>query len=908
MRKNLLVFLMGMLLLSIGSFPVIAQTGTVTGTVLDSDNQDILIGATVVIKGTTKGATTDINGKFILSGLDAGNQTVVVSYVGYVNQELFVKVIDGQTVDLGNISLGAGAVGLKEVEVIASVAIDRKTPVAVSTIKGSEIEEKVGNQEFPEILRSTPSIYATKQGGGFGDSRINVRGFDQRNTAVLINGVPVNDMENGQVFWSNWAGLTDVTSNIQVQRGLSASKLAIASVGGTINIITNAADMKKGSRARYSIGNDGYNKFSFSTSTGLTENGWAISLQGTHTRGDGYIDGTKFRAYSYFASVAKVFNNRHSIHFTALGAPQWHHQRTIGEFDNITLEDFDQRGLKYNPQWGTLNGEEFSWRRNFYHKPKVFINHYWNISDRTELATTAYISYGRGGGTGPRGRINGGFDNSEQFKDENGQIRFDDIQRWNQGEDVPDFGEPRVTWGELNPGVDNADGFFADKFVNTSREGFIRRASVNSHNWVGILSNLTHELSDMFTLTSGIDLRHYRGIHYRRLDNLLGADAYFTNANINLAGQFITEEKGAEAIADLKDDATLNYHNDGIVQWIGLFGQLEYNQGPLSAFISSSISNQGFKRIDYFNYLDGDDTEADGDPKQETDFENFLGGNIKGGANYNINERHNVFANIGFYSRQPIFDNVYINFLNEVNPNVENERVFGAELGYGYRSKMFSANLNLYRTTWTNRFLSREIDVEGGEDGTANLAGIDQIHTGIEIDMTFRPVNSLTIDGMFSIGDWTYGDNVTVGIFDDNQVNIGTFDYFLDGVKVGDAAQTTARIGVTYEILKGLRLFGSWYYASDLYAEYDVTTDDTFLTAGNQAVELPSYNLIDAGVYYDFRVSKLDLTWGLNVNNVFDEEYIAELDTNITAEDNFRQNRGFYGFGTTWNSSLSVRF
>ena len=906
MKKSLLFFSMGMLLLLLRGEAVYAQ-GTVTGTVLDAENQEALIGATVVLKGTTKGATTDINGSFTLSGLAAGDQVVVISYVGYENQELFVKVIDRQTIDVGTVALGASAVGLKEVEIIASVAIDRKTPVAVSTIKGSEIEAKIGNQEFPEILRSTPSIYVTKQGGGFGDSRINVRGFDQRNTAVLINGVPVNDMENGWVFWSNWAGLSDVTSNIQVQRGLSASKLAINSVGGTINIITNAAEMKRGNRLGYSIGNDGYHKFSFSTSTGLTENGWAISLQGTHTRGDGYIDGTQFRAYSYFASIAKVFNDKHSLHFTAIGAPQWHNQRRIGRFDEVTLETFQERGLKYNHLWGELDGEVFNWRRNFYHKPKIFFNHYWTISDRTELATTAYISFGRGGGTGPRGRLNSRFDTDEVFRDENGQVRFEDIRRWNTGEDVPDFGDPKVTWGALNPDLDNSEGFFADKFVNTSNEGLVRRASINSHNWVGVLSNLTHELSDRFTLIAGIDARHYRGIHYQRIDNLLGADAFFTDDNINLAGRFVTEERESSAIVNLRNDAPINYNNDGIVQWLGLFGQLEYTQGPLSAFVSTSLSNQGFKRIDYFNYLDGDDTEADGDPKQETDFENFLGGNVKGGANYNINERHNVFANVGFYSRQPIFDNVFINFLNTVNPDVENERVFGAELGYGYRSSIFSANLNLYRTSWTNRFLNRSVDVDGVE-GTANLSGIDQIHTGIEVDMTFRPISNLTIDGMFSIGDWTYGGNINTSIFDDNQVNQGNFTYFLDGVKVGDAAQTTARIGITYELLKGLRLYGSWYFADDLYAEYDVANDDLFLTPGNQAVKLPSYNLVDAGIYYDFRVGKLDFTWGLNVNNVLDEEYIAELDSNITGEGRFNENRGFYGFGTTWNSTLGVRF
>ena len=87
---------------------------------------------------------------------------------------------------------------------VADIAKDRKTPVAVSTIKETAIVEKLGNQEFPEVLSSTPSVYTTKSGGGFGDSKINIRGFGQENIAVMVNGMPVNDMENSKVYWSNW--------------------------------------------------------------------------------------------------------------------------------------------------------------------------------------------------------------------------------------------------------------------------------------------------------------------------------------------------------------------------------------------------------------------------------------------------------------------------------------------------------------------------------------------------------------------------------------------------------------------------------------------------------------------------------------------------------------------------------
>ena len=227
----------------------------VSGTVIDSELDSPLPGATVVIKGSSTGISTDFNGNFTLKSADDG--VLIVSYVGY--ETLEVAFTPGQ--NLGILSLQPSSELLEGVMVIASVAIDRKTPVAVSTIKATQIETKLGTQEFPEILKSTPGVYATKSGGGFGDGRLNLRGFNSENVAVMINGVPVNDMENGRVYWSNWAGLSDVTSSMQVQRGLGASNLAVPSIGGTVNILSKTIDVESGGSITTSIGNDGYLKY-----------------------------------------------------------------------------------------------------------------------------------------------------------------------------------------------------------------------------------------------------------------------------------------------------------------------------------------------------------------------------------------------------------------------------------------------------------------------------------------------------------------------------------------------------------------------------------------------------------------------------------------------------------------------
>ena len=184
------------------SASVVLSQSTLTGTVKGSDYNEPLLGANVIEKGTTNGAVTDFDGNFTLT-TKASSGEIEISYVGYSTK---VITFNGNT-DLGEILLDASEFGLEEISIIASVAVDRKTPVAVSTIKADEIEFKLGTQEFPEILKSTPGVYATKSGGGYGDGRINLRGFNSENVAVMINGVPVNDMENGRVYWSNWAGL-----------------------------------------------------------------------------------------------------------------------------------------------------------------------------------------------------------------------------------------------------------------------------------------------------------------------------------------------------------------------------------------------------------------------------------------------------------------------------------------------------------------------------------------------------------------------------------------------------------------------------------------------------------------------------------------------------------------------------
>lgn len=889
--------------------------GQVSGTIVDEAGEG-LPGASILVKGTQKGTVTDIEGKF---SLDVPEGTVlVVSFIGFESMEVVSESDLSVTLKPGTSILGELVITSNVIDVVKS----RETPVAVSSIAPSEISMKVGNLEFPEIMNRTPGVYATKQGGGYGDSRISLRGFDQRNTSFLINGQPVNDMENGWVFWSNWQGLTDVASGIQIQRGLGASRLAVPSVGGTVSIFTKAADLQQNASVAQTVGNDGYTKTSLSYSTGRNQSGWAASVLLSRWAGNGYVDNTSGEGWTYFGAIGyEPEGSSHAFNLSLLGAGQWHHQRdawvSIRDYQNFGESGIDRR---WNTNGGVLNGEEFNMRRNFYNKPLATLNWDFQITENLSLATSLYASAGRGGGTGPRGQ---NFRNSDidilPFRRDltthmedgsraatrrpDGTIDFDAIVRVNQSTTLPYNGDLSDYQG-LRIG---SNGFRED---SVNRAVLIRRASMNSHDWFGGISTLDFT-SGKFRYSLGIDLRKYTGYHYRVLNNLLGLDGYFSSGNDNSLGQVIETTIDASPFNNTGlNGPKINYYNIGYVDWQGLNGLIEYNDNTkITAVLQAGVSNQGFQREDLFAQVRN--------PLSKT--KNQAGGYVKGGANYNFTETSNAFFNAGYISRQPLFDAVFPGFANNINPDLQNEIITSFEVGYGYYGRYLTISFNAYSTSWGNRFISRSFDVTLPDnttiEGTAQFKDIDVLHQGIEIEATYRPIDNLRLRGMLSAGDWRYTKDFDATIFDDNQAQIGTGTLYTKDAKVGDAAQFTSFFEADYRIGPANIDLG-YRFIDGLYADYDIADDSEFATPNNRgALKLPSYGLVDLGASVRFDVWGGNGSFRVNVNNLFDTTYIAESNTNVHAEDGSTTWKGvddtnfvWFGFGRTWNATLRFTF
>ncbi len=875
----------------------------ITGTVVDEEGNRLpaaLIELINVETARTYGTTSNIDGNFEVT-VEAGVYSVNISYMGYVDKLLTVDASTDQ--QLGQLVMEVSTIGLQEVMVVSSFARDRQTPVAISNISAEAITERLGTQEFPQILQSTPSVYATRDGGGFGDGRINMRGFDSNNIGVLINGVPVNDMENGRVYWSNWAGLSDVTQTMQVQRGLGASRLAISSVGGTINIITQSTEARQGGTLLYAVGHDGYRQEALSFSTGLLDNGWAVTALGGRRSGEGFVYGADYEAWSYFLNVSKRVSRDHTVSLTAFGAPQWHNQRWPRQRIQ-TYRDHPQ-GIRYNPSIGILNGEKYAASYNEYHKPQISLNHYWSITPNTTLSTAAYVSISSGGGRRTLG-------------ERSDWLQYD-----------RDSGLPTATTKLTPDGYLDFDAVVAENALSPTGSKAIIGRAVNEHDWYGVLSTAQTEY-DKYTFTGGVDLRYYRGYHFQEVTNLLGGSHFENFSDVNRP----RHER-------LKEGDKISYHDLGEVMWGGLFGQAEYTTDQYSAFVSATLSNTSYRRTDYFLYYDDDSPQrlelqaeaddykaqadaalAQGDQEgyedlmgqynsivgmramtpQRGDWIDFTAWSLKGGANYNISAYHNVFGNVGYFTRAPFFRWAYVGFTNVENVGVRHERVFSSEIGYGLRTPIVAANVILYRTEWLDKALVRNL----GQGVIANISGLNALHQGIEIDFTLRPTAQLEIRGMFSVGDWTWQDDLIAEIYDENQVFIDSIEVYAGGLKVGNSAQTTAALGVSYEVLPNLRIGFDANHYDRLFANFNVEDRGDFATRGTDSWQMPSYQLMDVNLRYRFTIAGLNATLIANVNNVFNTEAIRDATDGRSF--NYDTALVYYGWGRSWTTSLRIRF
>lgn len=885
-----------------------SQKTKVQGVIKDAITNEPIVGA-IVVYGESKGASTDIDGAFSLM-LDSGSYVIKASYIGYKAMEKRITA-KGKPVFV-DFTLSTNE--LSEIEVVSDIAIQRETPVAFSNIDTKKIQEDLGSRDLPLILNSTPGVYATSQGGGDGDARVSIRGFNSQNVLVLLDGIPMNDMVNGRVFWTNWFGLDNLSRGMQVQRGLGATKLAIPSIGGTINILTAGIDSKRAISVKNEYGNNNNYRIGLSYSSGRMKNGWAFNFAGSYKRNDGWFDNMSSRMWFYYGKVEKKIG-RHLVGFQVLGAPQTSAQRDFRVTYNVSSYNKDfaynlgidtvgkrERGWRYNPSWNYLSrpkegktaAEVYNTSVNQFHKPVISLKDFISVNEKLNISTIAYASYGRGYGT----QLDGGSGGNNIIA-ATGQQNLQGIY------DANTSPTQTVATGEN----------FASSWL---------RKNHNDHDWYGALATVNYKVKPSVTLSGGLDGRIYKGYVYSTFGDLFGAD---------LVKGINADQNSAPGYKYVGDKYVQNLERR--VRWLGGFAMAEYKKDKWAGFVNLSYATSMYKQINYFlpkqlvkdgNVIDvpyGTTVQYDGNSYDnsspelqynQTGWKQLNGYTAKAGANYNLTEHMNVFVNIGHLNRVPFITFVYRTDNKEYD-KVNNEVINSVELGYSYNSKNFSANINGYYTLWNNKPTSASFNISG-EPVSTTATGMNARHQGIEFDGIYRINRKLSLEGMLTIADWEWTSVATATIFDNDGNVISEQKFDPRGVKVGDAAQNTAGFNIRYEPIKKLYIKPQLNYFGKNYSNFSpdalVITDLTTgygPNVGRQSWRMPDYYLVDFSAGYSFAVKRVTFDVRGTVINALNQFYISDAQNNALNNDfNAAASTVNVGMGRRWLISLTATF
>jgi len=850
-----------------------ADPGTVVGQVTQEDGTPLAsarVVATNVQTGRQFGALTTADGTYVVIGLPPGSYRVEVRLIGYNTGRVDRVVVASAESTTTDFLMGTAAIAMDALEVFATRAVERETPVAFSDVNKEQVEQQMASQDIPLIMNVTPSVYATESGGAKGDSRINVRGFDQRNVAIMINGVPVNDMENGWVYWSNWDGIGDATSSIQMQRGLSAVNLATPSIGGTMNIITDPTALTPGGGFKQEFGSEGFIKTTASLATGMVGD-FAFSLQGVYQDGNGLANGIWNTGWSYYLGASWAISDKNRLDLFAIGAPQRHGQRlyqqNIGAFSTefaLSLDDYDPAaaeqfwespdGFDFNQNWNTVSesytGQQaagssrldrklsgsLNERENFFHKPQVNLNWHSMFSTTLSLSTVAYYSGGSGGGTGTLGDFE--WDYSKQpsrVADWDGNVRI------NSGE-LDDSGDPKPA----------------------GRSDGILRNSRNNQWTIGLISKLKKEFDSPLTMEIGVDWRTAEIDHFREFRDLLGGNYYLDDDN-DFTGEV---ERG------LGDKVDYDFTNT--VDWLGGFVQGEWSTPKYTVFGMVGASTIKYKSVNHF--IDDGGSELVMDP------DNLVGGQFKAGGLYNLTDQWGLFVNAGYISKVPIVDGVMLDEDGALNPDPQNEKFISFEGGanYGSVDRSVVVNLNAYFTQWNDRTRTRTVIDELGDEALISLLGLDARHMGVEAEATWRLSNIISLNGAASLADWEYTSDVSGTYRPDPGAPAEPYDLFVKGLKVGDAPQVQFMYGVTVFPTQGLfvQLLGRSYTKN--YSGFDpLDRDDPDDRV--QSWKAPGYTVFDTHLQFafpeSFRLGNRTMLF-VHVLNLFDNQYIIDSTDN----------------------------
>ncbi|HTM67437.1 MAG TPA: hypothetical protein VL093_14005 [Flavipsychrobacter sp.] len=745
--------------------------------------------------------TSDGRGNFAFSQVPFGTHRVVISSEG-ISPDTISIVVDNPLVNLGDMIVSRPATqDLKTFE-LPVISLDQSFETSDN--------ERVSTQSVSSLLTASRDPFLNTAAYTFGANRFQTRGYERNQQEVFINGMPVNDIETGDPAWNQWGGLNDVFRNRNSAYGLQPADYAFGGVNGSVYLDATAASQRKQTRATYSLTNRTYrNRLMLTHSSGISKKGWAYALSFSRRWAkEGYVPGTFYDGYSYYAALSKRIGMKHTISLTTFGAPT---QR--GKMAGTYQEAYNLAGSNfYNPNWGYLNGKKRNAKVANLYQPITMLNYEYTPDNTFRWNTIASYQFGKNenssldwyNATDPR---------PDYYKKLPGYYLLGATANPAAAEANREafIANPQINWEDLYHtnslniiAIPNADG--TPSSSSGKRSLYVIGDDVDDIKKWTVSTSLQKAISSHLTLYTGANYISQKTESYRDMNDLLGGD-FFLNVNSfterNFAGTTTLNQNDINHPNQLikKGD---KYLYDYIIRFTKAWwwGQAIFSYNKVDFFLSANYGFNSFQREGlYRNGLYATANESLGKGEKQ----NFSLYGLKGGITYKFNGRNYLFVNAGMASNAPNVDATYFSARsrNAVVEDPTTEKYQSVEGGYLHRSPRANVRVVGYATDMKDQADVQRFFYTG--TGTSNamvdyvLQHMDTRNIGTELAFEYKFTPAFSAAAIAAIGQSFYTNNPKVTRHYENTVDAAeNEDVYIKDYYLGVGPQSAYSLAMNY--------------------------------------------------------------------------------------------------------------
>ncbi|MEO8236990.1 MAG: carboxypeptidase-like regulatory domain-containing protein [Flavobacterium sp.] len=925
-----------------------AQQETIfSGQVIDSKTQNPLENVVVSIQNSALMQLTKKDGIFELHSSFNGQQLLLIHSQGYKDLLLKINPNLERKVNLG-------------ILLLEEDLSDNMQATIISLLESDLEDNNSSTENTSGLLQSSKDAFLQAAAFNWGQARFRVRGLDSENATMMLNGMIMNKIYDGRPQWNNWGGLNDVLRNQEFSIGASPSDYTFGGILGTQQINTRASVYRKGTRISFSGSNTNYNWRMMATyASGMNELGWAYVVSaGKRWAGEGYFEGTNYDANSFFISVEKKLNAKHSLNFTSFYTPN-----SRGKNSPNTDEVTELKSVKYNSYWGFQNGEKRNARIKNITEPLFILNHYFKVNDHANLNSSVMYQFGKVGNSNidyqnadspdptyyrklpsyfsslyaaDDGEFSGEFtpdyENAEKSKAlflENSQLNWEAMYKANQKPSVNDEG---IVTG-----------------YEPSKSHYIQYEDRTDDKTFTINSNLNTQLTENIFFSGGATFRNLKSHNFQNVLDLLGG-AYFEDIDsFYKADQSQSDLKNPDRQVKVGD--TYGYNFNYYATTTDAFTQFKFIYRKIDFYLGNTFSTSKYQREGL--YQNGIYPTNSFGKSQKVNFENF---GFKGGLTYKISGQQWLYFNAMHLTRAPSLRNTFTNsrLNNSIADKIENENITSAEANYVYHSPKLKMRITGYyalikNATETSFFYAEGIFDDGaGYNNTdafvsQTLTNLDKKNIGGELSLEYQISSTFKSNATIAYGNYTYNSNPNVSITNDANAASAdtetTFDFgnsLLKNYKQSGMPQQAFSFGMEYRDPKFWWLSANINYISNSYVAVSaISRTSRFYTNPANGFNFPEATEERAKVLLKQEklnpVSLLNViggkSWRLygktiglfaSINNILDAVYktggfeqarnsnFREVNQDVSSGTPSFGSKYFYGYGRTYFVNINV--